>query len=149
MDTSGLAKVLTLHPKYFPEELYSSKERRTSTLAAGAAAQKAYWSAAGAQARDTTGRLAIIQYSAMPIYPHGHAVLLRCTDSSHKHLQALREGPLSCSAIVGVASKCWWPLPLQSPFVLGMRQNIGSHDCGQQPVVRKDLSSFKAWSQQL
>lgn len=32
LDTSQLAKVLTLHPKYFPEELYTSQEKRYPSL---------------------------------------------------------------------------------------------------------------------
>ena len=32
LDTSRLAKVVTLHPKYFPEELYTSQEKRWEAL---------------------------------------------------------------------------------------------------------------------
>ncbi|DBA93149.1 TPA: hypothetical protein ACH3X2_003461 [Trebouxia sp. C0005] len=44
-DAKRLAMVMTLDPRYFPEELYTSKERKVSSRAASASAQQAYWAA--------------------------------------------------------------------------------------------------------
>ncbi|KAL3137784.1 DNA-directed RNA polymerase III subunit RPC7-like [Trebouxia sp. C0009 RCD-2024] len=44
-DKKPLAMVMSLDSRYFPEELYTSKERKISTKAGSAAAQQAYWAA--------------------------------------------------------------------------------------------------------
>lgn len=44
-DAKRLAMVMSLDPRYFPEELYTSKERKVSSRAASASAQQAYWAA--------------------------------------------------------------------------------------------------------
>lgn len=55
LDTTRLAKVLTLHPRFFPEELYTTQEKRASSRAATLAGQKEYWAAMNKSLQDTSG----------------------------------------------------------------------------------------------
>lgn len=49
---ASLAMVMSLDPYYFPEELYTTKERKASTRAGTVAAQRAYWAAQASNAEE-------------------------------------------------------------------------------------------------
>ncbi|KAK9830521.1 hypothetical protein WJX72_012199 [[Myrmecia] bisecta] len=53
----ALHSVVALQPKYFPEELYSSKDRKASSKAASSQAQKKFWAASEARKAGETSNL--------------------------------------------------------------------------------------------